>query len=194
MMAAGGIAVVNAGRTRCLRRSNRPPSPRMSYMPCTGNHRSCTAKMMTRPRPKTKVGMLAATRVVPIATRSKAAPLRIAEISPTPIPSGIAMISDPVSRIALLRRRSCRRSETSMLLENDRPRSPCSARPSQLRYWTGIGWSRPRYCRNSATVSSVASGPRSALAISPGTSCMHRKTTMDTPSRTGMAPRSRRAT
>ena len=143
MIAAGGIAVVSAGRIRWLRRSKRPPSPRRSYIPCTGNHFNCTAKTITSPRPKTNVGMLAAISVAPIEARSNRESRRMAETKPTAMPSGIAMISAPPRRIALLRSRSPSSSDTGMLLENERPRSPWSARQSQLPYCTAIGWSRP---------------------------------------------------
>ena len=73
----------------------------------------------------------------------------------------------------------------------ERPRSPRTARASQVPYWTSSGSLRPRSSRIISTSSRVALGPASTWAASPGISFISRKMTTLTPNSTGTAETSR---
>src|SRR5437588_556284 len=75
----------------------------------------------------------------------------------------------------------------------ERPRSPCITRLSQRPYWKASGRVRPISLRSSATESSVARGPSSARAGSPGTILSVRNTTTVTPKSVGTTAAMRRA-
>ena len=52
---------------------------------------------------------------------------------------------------------------------------------TQLKYWTGSGWFKPRRLVRSARACGVALGPSSVLTGSPGISLIVMKTTIETP-------------
>src|SRR3954468_15572832 len=57
------------------------------------------------------------------------------------------------------------------------PKSPCTACPSQLAYWTGSGLSRPNFCVISAMAAGLRSSPASVSAGLPGSACRPANTT-----------------
>ena len=79
-----------------------------------------------------------------------------------------AMINVPIVSSSVTGRRTLICSITGVRSASDRPRSPRSTLPSQVRYCTTSGRSRPSSCRRPAIASGVASCPRMTLAGSPG--------------------------
>src|SRR5207249_3723440 len=76
----------------------------------------------------------------------------------------------------------------------ERPRSPCATRPSQTRYCTGSGLSKP-YARLVASISAWLDSAGITAAIgSPGARCTIAKTMMLAPSSVGIASSRRRPT
>ena len=67
----------------------------------------------------------------------------------------------------------------------ERPISPCSRLPTQIRYCTGTGLSKPYAARIAACCSAVASTGMMAVSGSPGAICTSAKQTTDTPKATG---------
>src|SRR5438128_6700528 len=85
---------------------------------------------------------------------------------------------------------------TGSSLRSDIPRLPCAIWPIHLTYWTYIGWSRPYLARSSARYSAptYSSGPIIRSTMSPGTIRIIKKTSSDTPTRTGKVSSSRLTT
>ena len=76
-------------------------------------------------------------------------------------------------------------SATGWLVRIERPRSPLSARVSQVAYWTGNGRSSPSCARRRSLASGVASSPSIVMTGSPGVRWISEKMTMLTSSSTG---------
>ena len=91
-----------------------------------------------------------------------------------------------VSR-TVFRKRGQSISDTGTLRRMDRPRSPRKILPSQRKYWTCKGWSRPQRVRSCSIDSLVAVGLAITLMGSPGTRCTSKKTTTEMMIRTGIA-------
>jgi hypothetical protein len=116
---------------------------------------------------------------------------RDAESTPRVIPPTVERKSAVAVSSRVARKRINTSPSTGCRIRMDRPRSPCSTCPIHRTYWTGSGSSRPRAARRLATSSWVACEPSMISAGSPGERCRTRKTTTETPSRTG-ASRNRR--
>ena len=67
----------------------------------------------------------------------------------------------------------------------ERPKSPVKMWPSQVKYWTTIGWSSASCWRSVASELASASSPSKAMAGSPGTNRISRNATIDVPNRIG---------
>src|SRR6267378_2883290 len=87
------------------------------------------------------------------------------------------------------------RSLTGVYERNDRPKSPCSAPPNQLTYWTGNGSFR---CSSSRLASTASRGglwmplaSSNTTAGSPGVNAYRPKATSETTNRTLSAPSKR---
>src|SRR5947208_9308061 len=87
------------------------------------------------------------------------------------------------------------RSLTGVYERNERPKSPCSAPPNQLTYWTGSGSFR---CSSSRLASTASRGglwmplaSSNTTAGSPGVNAYRPKATSDTTNRTLSAPSKR---
>src|SRR5215210_1995823 len=76
---------------------------------------------------------------------------------------------------------------TGTLLTSERPGSPESSPPSQFRYRSWTGRSRPSALRSPATASGVAAWPSDSCATSPGNSPVMANTATETASRESAA-------
>ena len=83
---------------------------------------------------------------------------------------------------------------TGRPLCNDTPKSPTSARPSHLRYWTGTGLSNPYSTRMRSTSSGLASSGVTARIGSTGPRWTRAKQMTVTPREIGIAYTIRRMT
>ena len=194
MIAPGAAAVAIAGMIRWASRSSKPPAPREEYMPRLGSQRRLIAKNTISTRPSQKGGMLPMTSEAPIAARSTTVCCREAASTPTATPPTTASTKLAPARIRVLPNLGSSSSTTGLCTMGERPRSPCSARHSHFAYCTWMAWSSPRAWRSWASDWSLAIGPSSARATSPGMSFMVRKITTVMPNSTGTRPSRRWST
>src|SRR5882672_5449170 len=116
-----------------------------------------------------------------LASLSRARPCRNAASRPRATPSTRLLAS--ASRTSRI---------TARRVAIDFPRSPCATRPSQTRYCTGSGLSKP-YARLVASISAWLDSAGITAAIgSPGARCTIAKTMMLAPSSVGIASSRRR--
>src|SRR4029450_10203690 len=125
---------------------------------------------------------------------SRTRPCRNAARSPSAMPSPNARRDAERAGTRLFLRASYTSRSTGRRVTMDFPRSPCTTRPSQRRYWTGSGWAKP-YDRRGASMSALlASTGMTAERGSPGARCTIAKTMTLAPSKVGIVRRSRRPT
>ena len=140
------------------------------------------------PSQKSGMLMLATTNAV------LARPVRLLRVAAT-TPAGIPMASArPMARNVSSRVTGSRSDSSSVsgtLLMKSWPRSRRINAPSQVRYWSRSGWSRPSAVRMVATFSSVARKPSIVRTGSPGTSRIMRNTNRLMASRIGTVTNSR---
>src|SRR6266550_380806 len=140
-----------------------------------------------------KLGML---RPISPPTRmaaSSAVPLRIAEAIPMGSATARAKASASTVNSALTGSRARMSGRTGRLVRSETPKSPRTTRPIQSAYWSGSGLFRPNSRRSSSICAGVMSTwvPRNIWSAFPGIRWMSKKTTTDTPQRTGRRVRSR---
>ena len=157
-----------------------------SRRPGNGRSSRLTPKITTRIMASQKMGML-----IPVSARtevdlSSSEYCLTAEITPTGIPTRMAMsIANAVSsRVAGNRVSSSVVTGRPVTMES--PRSPLRASLRKSPYWTKIGLSRPMFSLICWTCSWVACWPSMIWAGSPGMARTMKNTTIDTPSSTGM--------
>src|SRR3989475_1948185 len=129
-----------------------------------------------------------------LASLSSARPCRNAARRPRATPSAKASSDDDSASTRLLASASRTSRITARRVAIDFPRSPCATRPSQTRYCTGSGLSKP-YARLVASISAWldSAGIPSAIG-SPGARGTIAKTMMLAPSSVGIASSRRRPT
>src|SRR5437868_8977121 len=108
------------------------------------------------------------------------------------IDSGMEITPETSSRKAVLTMRSPSSLLTGSCAANERPASPCSSPPAQVRYCTTFGWLRWSWSRSAARLAGVAPRPRIARAGSPGSAWVAAKTTIETRTSTSSPWRIRR--
>src|SRR5438094_10459295 len=129
-----------------------------------------------------------------LASLSSARPCRNAARRPRATPSAKASSDDDSASTRLFARASRTSRITARRVAIERPRSPCATRPSQTRYCTGSGLSKP-YARLVASISAWLDSAGITAAIgSPGARCTIAKTMMLAPSSVGIASSRRRPT
>src|SRR5205823_399564 len=127
-----------------------------------------------------------------LASLSRARPCRKAASRPRASPSAKASSDDDSASTRLLASASRTSRITARRVAIDFPRSPCATRPSQTRYCTGSGLSKP-YARLVASISAWLDSAGITAAIgSPGARCTIANTMMLAPSSVGIASRRRR--
>src|SRR5262245_12398181 len=130
----------------------------------------------------------------PLMSLSHTRPCRNAATSPSAMPNPKARSDADSARTRLFLSAADTSPSTGRRVTMDFPRSPCTTRPSQRRYWIGSGWSKP-YDRLAASMSALlASTGMTAERGSPGARCTIAKTMTLAPSRVGIVRRSRRPT
>src|SRR5207247_972991 len=121
-----------------------------------------------------------------LASLSSARPCRNAARRPRATPSAKASSDDDSASTRLFARASRTSRITARRVAIERPRSPCATRPSQTRYCTGSGLSKP-YARLVASISAWLDSAGITAAIgSPGARCTIAKTMMLAPSSVGI--------
>src|SRR5947209_14164951 len=131
---------------------------------------------------------------MPLATLSSQRPCRKAASRPSAVPRPKASSDDETARIRLLASESRTSRITARGVAMERPRSPCATRPSQTRYCTGSGLSKP-YAFFVASISALLDSAGITAAIgSPGARCTIANTMMLAPSSVGIASSRRRPT
>src|SRR6266850_3756699 len=129
---------------------------------------------------------------MPLASLSSQRPCRNAASKPSAVPRPNASSDDETARIRLLASASRTSRITARRVAMERPRSPCATRPSQTRYCTGSGLSKP-YAFLVASISALLDSAGITAAIgSPGARCTIANTMMLAPSRVGIASSRRR--
>ncbi|MGY4343781.1 hypothetical protein ACVWXM_000245 [Bradyrhizobium sp. GM7.3] len=86
-------------------------------------------------------------------------PCRTAAIIPIGTPMTATQIIVMVASKVLVSAPSAITDSTGAWKKIDRPRSPSSTWPAQVRYCRMIGWSRPSWCRKASIWSGVAVSP-----------------------------------
>ena len=185
---------VTDGNTRCWSTSTTPPSPRAETMPDDGSRRSVSENTRISTRPSQKLGVLLAVSATSMTARSTSVCGRNAATVPARTPVRLANSIAHAARTSVLAYLDSTSGSTGSLSSSDRPRSPCSARPSQVTYWTGTGRSSPSDWRTSSISCADAFGPASTYAASPGISLRVPNTTTETPNSTKTDAARRRRT
>src|ERR671912_2145328 len=210
--AIGIVPRAMAGMIRCNSPSQKPAkfsvsseststSPVMEVMAVVGSRRPgngrssrFTPKITTRIMASQKIGML-----IPVSARTEVVLSSneyclTAEITPTGTPTSTAtsMAKATSSKVAGSRTRSSVVTGRPVTMES--PRSPLTASLRKRRYCIGTGLSSPILAVRAVTCSWVAFCPRSIWAGSPGMARTIKKTTIDTPSSTGMICKNLRPT
>src|SRR5918993_2709407 len=202
--AMGIVPRAMAGMTRCNRPSQNPAkfSERsestsssaviavievsVPRRPGNGNHPRFTKKTTIRIIASQKIGML-----IPVSARtevilSSSEYCLTAEITPTGTPTSTATNMAKAVRSSAAGNLTRSSLVTGRPVTMEVPRSPLAASLRKSPYCTITGLSSPICSRRACTCSWVASWPRSIWAGSPGIARTMKKTTMETPTRTGM--------
>ena len=93
--------------------------------------------------PVQNTGRLTPVTAMPMLTLSSHVYWRVADTMPAGTPMTSATRARPPVRISVALNRRSTSGKTSRPSGIERPRSPCSTRPSHRAYCTGSGWSRP---------------------------------------------------
>ena len=182
-MAASAAPNEMAGSTRCA------SVPR----PETGSQPSSTAKTMASTGPSQKFGIEIPVNARVVATWSTIVPRPTAAMIPSGIDTPIATSIAAAASSSVAGSRSTMARVTGSLVRNEVPRSPRAALQRKPPYCSMSGRSRPSRVRSAATSSSAAVSPSMAWAGSPGMRWISAKTSVATPSSTGMVNARRRA-
>ncbi len=171
--------------------------------PTAGRSRRCRANTSSSMMPNQKLGIETANSDAAMVPLSRADPGRTAARVPRATPIGMASPSPTSASRTVYGKDSPISVATCRLPLNERPRSPCTAFHRKRPNWTGRGRSSPSSRRMLSYVSwdaptILAPDPPVSDIISrtgsPGRKWSIEKTISDTPSSTGTAARSRRAT
>nr|CAI0334834.1 hypothetical protein SHINE37_120170 [Rhizobiaceae bacterium] len=138
-------------------------------------------------RPSQKVGIDSSTVAVPTKARSVRLFWRQAAMTPAGTATRLARRTATTTISALTRKRDTTSGSTASSLTIDRPKSPCSTLPAQIRNCCGMDLSRPSSVRISAICSGWAMSPSMRAAGSPGMKRMSAKTVTDTSAIVGRA-------
>ncbi|MNN02990.1 hypothetical protein D3C81_1156620 [compost metagenome] len=131
----------------------------------------------TRPMASKKPGVALSRISADSPQRSSRLSRRRARLTPSSRATGTTSANTPISRAKVWPKRPNSSCATGTCESSEMPRSPRNAAPSQRRYCTRIGWSRPSCRCRVRMLSSGASGPRITRAGSEGSAWVAMNTT-----------------
>ena len=200
-----------AGRIRCwqaLQNTSRRPTSKESSnkkpvmcgsgspgdtCPVNGSHCSSTPNTNSRISPQRNSGIDNSTIEARSATGSNGVPRRRNSSKPPPRPRIAAIAMAQAASWMVAGKVAATSSPASRRSAMERPKSPCNAPASQIKYCCGRGLSRPISRRLSSISAIVAFGGSDIAAGSTGNSRRMQNNSAETISRIGIAASKRRA-
>src|SRR5688572_24740615 len=143
-------------------------SSAMGTKPEAGSQPSRTETSRMSMMPSQKFGTDTPHREAPLASRSHTVLRRTAAITPAGSAMARATSSDRKASSMVMGSLAATVAATGWRVRIDSPRSPRTASPAHLRYWTTIESFSPYFSRTSSSPASSASVPASTRAGSPG--------------------------